>query len=245
MQTHIDDSLYLFIDHLHADKVPMVETVTGFFVRRCVYFFIFGDLTSFPLLDHDPNIYKSSTATVLHDEAGHVVSDEDTADDTHVSGRTGRGTGGQIVQDHRLQQSIQADNSAHRARECRALEIGKNQANENRKGWRQRQSGCLRRARKLGRRWYEQQKVDSGDLKSHDLSSVNCDYGIADCSSASPAFSDSTISTPQRTDPSTADPNSTERSTDLGYRGDSDLASEVQSVSSTPVPDFEERSDME
>ncbi|GKZ39270.1 hypothetical protein AbraIFM66950_012193 [Aspergillus brasiliensis] len=110
MQTHNDDSLYLFIDHLHADKVPMAETVTGFFVRRCVYFSFVGDLTSFPLLDHDPNINKPSTATDLTDEAGHFVPDEDTADDTHVSGRTGRGTREQIVQDHRLQQSIQAGN---------------------------------------------------------------------------------------------------------------------------------------
>ncbi|PTU22239.1 hypothetical protein P175DRAFT_0529274 [Aspergillus ochraceoroseus IBT 24754] len=197
MQMHNYDSLYLFIDHLHADKVPMTEIVTGFFVRRCVYFSFFGDLTSFPLLDYDPNSYKPSTATDLADEAGHFVPDEDTADDTHVSGRTGE----QIVQDHRLQQSIQADNR---------------------------------------RRWYEQQKVDSADFKRHDLSSVNSDYGVADCSSASPAFSDSTISTPERIDSSAVDPNSTERSTVLGYRGDFELASDVQSVSSTPVPDFEE-----
>ncbi|GLA67536.1 hypothetical protein AtubIFM54640_010855 [Aspergillus tubingensis] len=193
MQMHNYDSLYLFIDHLHADKVPMTEIVTGFFVRRCVYFSFFGDLTSFPLLDRDPNSYKPSTATDLADEAGHFVPDEDTADDTHVSGRTGE----QIVQDHRLQQSIQADNSAHHARECRALEIGA--------------------------------IVEFGNWE-----------GAADCSSASPAFSDSTISTPERIDSSAVDPNSTERSTDLGYRGDFELASDVQSVSSTPVPDFED-----
>ncbi|KAL4889154.1 hypothetical protein BDV59DRAFT_205428 [Aspergillus ambiguus] len=41
MRTHKQDSLLLFLDRLHAD-IEVADTITTFFVRRCVYFAFFG-----------------------------------------------------------------------------------------------------------------------------------------------------------------------------------------------------------
>jgi hypothetical protein len=41
-RTHKQDNLRLFIDYLHNDEVTISETITTFFVRRCVYFAFFG-----------------------------------------------------------------------------------------------------------------------------------------------------------------------------------------------------------
>ncbi|KAB8227896.1 uncharacterized protein BDW43DRAFT_292769 [Aspergillus alliaceus] len=41
-RTHKQDNLHLFIDYLHNDEVTISQTITSFFVRRCVYFAFFG-----------------------------------------------------------------------------------------------------------------------------------------------------------------------------------------------------------
>lgn len=41
-RTHKQDSPLLFLDRLHADDVGVADTITSFFVRRCVYFAFFG-----------------------------------------------------------------------------------------------------------------------------------------------------------------------------------------------------------
>ena len=41
-RTHRQDSLYLFIDYLHKDEIIIADTITTFFVCRCVYFAFFG-----------------------------------------------------------------------------------------------------------------------------------------------------------------------------------------------------------
>ncbi|KAL4891360.1 hypothetical protein BDV59DRAFT_68017 [Aspergillus ambiguus] len=62
MRTHKQDSLLLFLDRLHAD-VEVADTITTFFVRRCVYFAFFGkparsgtagDHTGHPPTDNPP-----------------------------------------------------------------------------------------------------------------------------------------------------------------------------------------------
>lgn len=52
MQTHKQDTPFLFIDHLHSEKLPVTNTVTTFFVRRCVYFAFFGKPSTFHPIDH-------------------------------------------------------------------------------------------------------------------------------------------------------------------------------------------------
>ncbi|KAL4755928.1 DUF3723 domain-containing protein [Aspergillus foveolatus] len=42
MGSHKQDSLLLFLDHLHMDNPEVADTITTFFVRRCVYFSFFG-----------------------------------------------------------------------------------------------------------------------------------------------------------------------------------------------------------
>ena len=41
-RTHKQDSPFLFLDRLHADDFGFSDTITSFFVRRCVYFAFFG-----------------------------------------------------------------------------------------------------------------------------------------------------------------------------------------------------------
>lgn len=41
-RTHKQDSSFFFLDRLHADEVEVADTITSFFVRRCVYFAFFG-----------------------------------------------------------------------------------------------------------------------------------------------------------------------------------------------------------
>ncbi|PYH60299.1 uncharacterized protein BO96DRAFT_497933 [Aspergillus niger CBS 101883] len=41
-RTHKQDSPLLFLDRLHADDVGVTDTITSFYVRRCVYFSFFG-----------------------------------------------------------------------------------------------------------------------------------------------------------------------------------------------------------
>lgn len=41
-RTHKQDSPMLFLDRLHADDVGVADTITSYFVRRCVYFAFFG-----------------------------------------------------------------------------------------------------------------------------------------------------------------------------------------------------------
>jgi hypothetical protein len=41
-RTHKQDNVYLFIDNLHNDEITIADTITTFFVRRCVYFAFFG-----------------------------------------------------------------------------------------------------------------------------------------------------------------------------------------------------------
>ncbi|KOC13279.1 hypothetical protein AFLA70_368g000561 [Aspergillus flavus AF70] len=41
-RTQRQDSLHLFIDYLHKDEIIIADTITTFFVRRCVYFAFFG-----------------------------------------------------------------------------------------------------------------------------------------------------------------------------------------------------------
>ncbi|KAL2812033.1 hypothetical protein BDW59DRAFT_155380 [Aspergillus cavernicola] len=42
MGAHKQDSPLIFLDHLHADGIEVADTITTFFVRRCVYFAFFG-----------------------------------------------------------------------------------------------------------------------------------------------------------------------------------------------------------
>lgn len=41
-RTHKQDSPMLFLDRLHADDAGVADTITSYFVRRCVYFAFFG-----------------------------------------------------------------------------------------------------------------------------------------------------------------------------------------------------------
>ncbi|RDH30832.1 hypothetical protein BDQ94DRAFT_180863 [Aspergillus welwitschiae] len=41
-RTHKQDSPLLFLDRLHADDIGFTDTITSFYVRRCVYFSFFG-----------------------------------------------------------------------------------------------------------------------------------------------------------------------------------------------------------
>ncbi|GAA87890.1 hypothetical protein AKAW_06004 [Aspergillus luchuensis IFO 4308] len=41
-RTHKQDSPLLFLDRLHADDIGVADTITSFYVRRCVYFSFFG-----------------------------------------------------------------------------------------------------------------------------------------------------------------------------------------------------------
>ncbi|KAE8399106.1 hypothetical protein BDV37DRAFT_287936 [Aspergillus pseudonomiae] len=54
-RTHRQDSLHLFIDYLHKDEIIIADTITTFFVRRCVYFTFFGKPCSHsnPHVDRD------------------------------------------------------------------------------------------------------------------------------------------------------------------------------------------------
>ena len=40
-RTHVQDAPLLFLDRLHAD-VDVADTITSFFVRRCVFFAFLG-----------------------------------------------------------------------------------------------------------------------------------------------------------------------------------------------------------
>ncbi|KAE8410244.1 hypothetical protein BDV36DRAFT_302927 [Aspergillus pseudocaelatus] len=54
-RTHRQDNLHLFIDYLHKDEIIIADTITTFFVRRCVYFAFFGKPCSHsnPHMDRD------------------------------------------------------------------------------------------------------------------------------------------------------------------------------------------------
>lgn len=52
-RTHKQDSPMLFLDHLHADDVGVADTITSFFVRRCVFFAFFGKPAQPGLTDSD------------------------------------------------------------------------------------------------------------------------------------------------------------------------------------------------
>lgn len=41
-RTHKQDSRLFFLDRLHADDVGVADTITSFFIRRCIYFAFFG-----------------------------------------------------------------------------------------------------------------------------------------------------------------------------------------------------------
>jgi hypothetical protein len=59
MRTHKQDSPFLFIDHLHSSKVPVAETITTFFVRRCVYFAFLGEASTFYPIDQHSDMATS------------------------------------------------------------------------------------------------------------------------------------------------------------------------------------------
>lgn len=40
--SHKQGSLLLFLDHLYMDNPEVADTITTFFIRRCVYFSFFG-----------------------------------------------------------------------------------------------------------------------------------------------------------------------------------------------------------
>ncbi|OJD11086.1 hypothetical protein AJ78_08071 [Emergomyces pasteurianus Ep9510] len=52
-RTHRQDSTFLFLDNLHTDAPPGADTITTFFVRRCVYFAFLGKASSFQSRDRE------------------------------------------------------------------------------------------------------------------------------------------------------------------------------------------------
>lgn len=50
---HKQDTLLLFLDHLHADTVPAADIITTFFVYCCVYFAFFENILPSQFNDDD------------------------------------------------------------------------------------------------------------------------------------------------------------------------------------------------
>ena len=78
MQTHKQDAPFLFIDHLHSNKMPVTNTVTTFFVRRCVYFAFLGKPSIFHPIDHYPS-RDGSLGRMVSDTYGQQVAAPDEA----------------------------------------------------------------------------------------------------------------------------------------------------------------------
>ncbi|KAL5335663.1 hypothetical protein BJX70DRAFT_374791 [Aspergillus crustosus] len=104
MGAHKQDSPLLFLDRLHADGIEVADTITTFFVRRCVYFAFFGKSTR-----PEPTDYNQTRETDGDTPWSPMFVGEDGPSNNHGSASNAAEASESATQEQRAMQVQQDD----------------------------------------------------------------------------------------------------------------------------------------